>query len=92
MELTRANLVDPEPLLHAAQAGDGAALGQLLELYRNYLLLLARFQIGRRLGHGHLACLSRSYALRFGPKKANPPSPHFHVVHPIWLDSGNFRI
>jgi RNA polymerase sigma-70 factor (ECF subfamily) len=42
-------MADPEPLLHAAQRGDGAALGRLLELYRNYLLLLARFQIGRRL-------------------------------------------
>jgi RNA polymerase sigma-70 factor (ECF subfamily) len=49
MELTPANPVDPEPLLHAAQGGDGAALGRLLELYRNYLLLLGRFQIGRRL-------------------------------------------
>jgi RNA polymerase sigma-70 factor (ECF subfamily) len=28
---------------------DGAALGSLLELYRNYLSLLARLQIGRRL-------------------------------------------
>jgi RNA polymerase sigma-70 factor, ECF subfamily len=49
MELTQANPADPEPLLHAAQSGDGVALGGLLELYRNYLLLLARFQIGRRL-------------------------------------------
>src|SRR5439155_18589150 len=36
-------------LLRQARAGDGAALGQLLELYQNYLLLLARLQIGRRL-------------------------------------------
>jgi RNA polymerase sigma-70 factor (ECF subfamily) len=49
MELTRAKPLDPEPLLQAARGGDGAARGQLLELYRNYLLLLARFQIGRRL-------------------------------------------
>lgn len=40
---------DPVELLQAAQAGDRDALGQLLELYRNYLRLLARLQIGRRL-------------------------------------------
>jgi RNA polymerase sigma-70 factor, ECF subfamily len=38
-----------EQLLGQAQAGDNAALGQLLEQYRNYLALLARLQIGRRL-------------------------------------------
>ena len=40
---------DPEQLLVLARAGHGPALGQLLELYRNYLTLLARLQIGRRL-------------------------------------------
>jgi RNA polymerase sigma-70 factor (ECF subfamily) len=40
---------DPEALLRAARAGDRPALGQLLELYRDYLGLLARLQIGRRL-------------------------------------------
>ena len=40
---------DPERLLCLAQAGDGPALGQRLESYRNYLTLLARNQIGRRL-------------------------------------------
>src|SRR5713101_4798970 len=40
---------DPEELVRQAQAGSGAALGQLLEQYRRYLLLLARLQIGRRL-------------------------------------------
>ena len=40
---------DPEELLARARAGDNAALGALLELYRNYLTLLARLQIGRRL-------------------------------------------
>src|SRR5712692_11140967 len=40
---------DPEQLLGAARAGDGAALGRLLELYRSYLATLARLQIGRRL-------------------------------------------
>jgi RNA polymerase sigma-70 factor (ECF subfamily) len=41
--------VDPERLLNLARAGNGPALGQLLELYRAYLRLLARTQISRRL-------------------------------------------
>ena len=36
-------------LLLAARAGDGPALGQLLEGYRSYLTLLVRVQIGRGL-------------------------------------------
>jgi RNA polymerase sigma-70 factor (ECF subfamily) len=40
---------EPEQLLHLARTGSGPALGQLLELYRGYLELLARLQIGRRL-------------------------------------------
>jgi RNA polymerase sigma-70 factor (ECF subfamily) len=40
---------DPVELLQAARAGDHPALGRLLELYRNYLRLLARLQVGRRL-------------------------------------------
>jgi RNA polymerase sigma-70 factor (ECF subfamily) len=36
-------------LLGLARAGDGPALGELLERYRNYLSLLARVQIGRRI-------------------------------------------
>jgi RNA polymerase sigma-70 factor, ECF subfamily len=40
---------DPERLLVLARVGDQQALGRLLELYRNYLTLLARLQIGRRL-------------------------------------------
>jgi RNA polymerase sigma-70 factor (ECF subfamily) len=40
---------DPEDLLRQARTGSAAALGQLLELSRNYLDLLARLQIGRRL-------------------------------------------
>src|SRR5262249_40938536 len=40
---------DPLELLPAARSGDHVALGRLLELYRNYLRLLARLQVGRRL-------------------------------------------
>src|SRR5437763_13056599 len=40
---------DPEELLRLAQAQDVPARGQLLEMYREYLTLLARLQIGRRL-------------------------------------------
>ena len=40
---------DPEQLLQEAQAGDAATLGRLLEMYRRYLALLARVQIGQRL-------------------------------------------
>jgi RNA polymerase sigma-70 factor, ECF subfamily len=40
---------DPEQLLQEAKAGDAAILGRLLELYRRYLSLLARVQIGQRL-------------------------------------------
>src|SRR5947209_13424447 len=40
---------EPAELLHRARAGDGPALGRLLELYRAYLVVLACVQIGRRL-------------------------------------------
>jgi RNA polymerase sigma-70 factor (ECF subfamily) len=40
---------DLQQLLSLARAGSSQALGQLLEVYRNYLALLARVQIGRRL-------------------------------------------
>jgi RNA polymerase sigma-70 factor, ECF subfamily len=40
---------DPEELLGLARAGSSPALGQLLALYRGYLALLARLQLGRRL-------------------------------------------
>jgi RNA polymerase sigma-70 factor (ECF subfamily) len=40
---------DPERLLSLARAGDSRALGELLELYRAYLSLLARLEIGKRL-------------------------------------------
>jgi RNA polymerase sigma-70 factor, ECF subfamily len=36
-------------LMESARAGDSEALGQLLDGYREYLTLLARVQIGRRL-------------------------------------------
>ena len=37
---------DPEGLLGLARAGDSRALGRLLEMYRNCIGLLARYQIG----------------------------------------------
>jgi RNA polymerase sigma-70 factor (ECF subfamily) len=40
---------DPEQMLALARAGSAVALGDLLELYRTYLAILARLQIGRRL-------------------------------------------
>lgn len=40
---------EPEQLLCLAREGNGRALGQLLELYRSYLALLARLQVGQRL-------------------------------------------
>lgn len=40
---------DLEYLLQEARAGDAETLGRLLELYRRYLALLARMQIGQRL-------------------------------------------
>jgi RNA polymerase sigma-70 factor, ECF subfamily len=41
--------VVPDLLMACARAGDEAALGRLLELYRNYLRLVARALIGRAL-------------------------------------------
>jgi RNA polymerase sigma-70 factor (ECF subfamily) len=43
------NETEVERLLLLARGGDCAALGRLLEVYRGYLSLLARLQIGRRL-------------------------------------------
>jgi RNA polymerase sigma-70 factor (ECF subfamily) len=40
---------DPGQLLEQARAGDAPTLGRLLELYRTYMVVLARIQIGRRL-------------------------------------------
>jgi RNA polymerase sigma-70 factor (ECF subfamily) len=40
---------DPDELLRRARAGSPADLGRLLEQYGNYLALLARVQLGRRL-------------------------------------------
>ena len=39
----------PQALLGLARGGDEVALGRLLESYSNYLTLLARVQIGRRI-------------------------------------------
>jgi RNA polymerase sigma-70 factor, ECF subfamily len=39
----------PEVLLHRARGGDASARGQLLELYRNYLRLMARSLISQQL-------------------------------------------
>jgi RNA polymerase sigma-70 factor, ECF subfamily len=41
--------LNPDELLNEAQAGSPSHLGQLLELYRRYLGLLARIEIGRNL-------------------------------------------
>jgi RNA polymerase sigma-70 factor (ECF subfamily) len=40
---------NPERLIRLARDGNEDALGQLLEMYRNYLVLAARLQISRRL-------------------------------------------
>lgn len=42
-------MVDPEQMIQDVRAGADADLGSLLDLYRNYLRLLARLEIGRRL-------------------------------------------
>jgi RNA polymerase sigma-70 factor (ECF subfamily) len=47
--MTSADSVDPLALLSAARRGDGNALGDLTQLYRNYLQILARVQIDRHL-------------------------------------------
>jgi hypothetical protein len=47
--MSRNKKPDPVSLLPLARAGDVQALGQLLEQYRQYLTLLARVQLGRRL-------------------------------------------
>ncbi len=41
--------IEVQQLLSEARGGDGADLGRLLEQYRNYLRLLARIEIGRKL-------------------------------------------
>jgi RNA polymerase sigma-70 factor (ECF subfamily) len=41
--------VTPDQLIVQARNGNDAALGSLLELYRNYLRVLARVEVGRRL-------------------------------------------
>lgn len=41
--------ITPDELLQQAKAGNADGLGQLLEVYRRYLSLLARIEIGRNL-------------------------------------------
>jgi RNA polymerase sigma-70 factor, ECF subfamily len=41
--------VNAEQMIHEAKSGSEATLGKLLEVYRNYLRILARIEIGRRL-------------------------------------------
>ncbi len=48
--MTRCDETEPEALLAQAKAGDGDALGRLLERYRNYLALMVRLQLGRLRG------------------------------------------
>jgi RNA polymerase sigma-70 factor (ECF subfamily) len=47
--MNRALPSDPTELVRHARDGSGEALGQLLARYGNYLTLLARVQVGRRL-------------------------------------------
>jgi RNA polymerase sigma-70 factor, ECF subfamily len=49
MSRAMAQDTNPQALLLQAKAGDESALGRLLESYSNYLSLLARVQIGRRI-------------------------------------------
>ena len=47
--MTQASESGASMLLELARAGDRDVLGRLLDVYRPYLMLLARMQIGRRL-------------------------------------------
>jgi RNA polymerase sigma-70 factor (ECF subfamily) len=49
MPTDNSDYANPNRLIELARGGSGQALGQLLELYRNYLSLLARLEIGRQL-------------------------------------------
>jgi RNA polymerase sigma-70 factor (ECF subfamily) len=49
MRMNGVTNTEPEQLLELAKAGNGPALGQLLERYRAYLNLLVRLQVGRGL-------------------------------------------
>src|SRR5471032_115629 len=42
-------MIDPQQSISDARNGSESAVGSLLEMYRNYLRLLARIEIGRRL-------------------------------------------
>jgi hypothetical protein len=56
-------------LLEQARSGDLGARGRLLESYRDYLTLLARVQIGRRIAPGgcHTACMDSQSACCLPP-------------------------
>src|SRR4051812_42088320 len=45
----RLDSIDVATLVGRARSGDAAALGRIVELYTQYLTLLARLQIGKRL-------------------------------------------
>src|SRR5437868_6612498 len=47
--MTLHNELNPESMLARVRAGSEADLGPLLEVYRNYLTLLVRLQVGKRL-------------------------------------------
>src|SRR5262249_23739343 len=49
MNIVKTEGIDPVELLVQARQGQPQALGQLLDLYRGYLRLLLRLQIGRHL-------------------------------------------
>src|SRR5437763_706005 len=70
---------DPEALLRLARARDGPARGQLLELYRNYLTLLARLQLGRPAPRvttrANSAPATSRLPGRRGPRPRPPPRP-----------------
>jgi RNA polymerase sigma-70 factor (ECF subfamily) len=49
MRTDRRDTPDPESMIARAKQGDAKALASLLELYRNYLAVLARIHIDRQL-------------------------------------------
>ena len=70
----------PELLLDQARAGDAAALGRCLELYRNYLRLMARALISQplrlRLDASDLVQETFLKAIVSSPAFLGPTSPN----------------